>query len=193
MTQLGNGLQDAQRYQDALSVLEADLATERRIGTPEEDLLITRTNLALCLSQLGRNVESLRMRREVFADSLRLNAPDDDDTIISAHHLSESLIHAKLFKEARTLLRKNIRVARRTRENGNELILDLRTTYVRAIYRDTDSSRSDVHEAVAISEDTVRTGRRVFGTEHPYFAGYQQDLEGAHMRLADDESRAADA
>ena len=114
-------------------------------------------------------------------------------TIILAHHLSESLIHAKLFKEARTLLRKNIRVARRTRENGNEVILDLRTTYVRAIYRDTNSSRSDVHEAVAISEDIVRTARRVFGTEHPYFAGYQADLESARMRLADDESRAADA
>ena len=65
------------------------------------------------------------------------------------------------------------------------------TTYARAIYRDTNSLRSDVHEAVAISEGIVRTARRVFGREHPYFAGYQEDLEGARMRLADDESREA--
>ena len=112
-------------------------------------------------------------------------------TLISADHLSESLIHAELFKEAKSLLRKYILVARRTRENGNEVILDLRTSYAQAIYRDTNSSRSDVHEAVAILEDVVRTARRVFGTEHPYFAEYRADLENARMRLADDESRAA--
>ena len=133
------------------------------------------------------------MRREIFADSLRLTGPDSQDTIISADHLSESLIDAKLFKEARTLLRKNIRVARRTREDGNEVILDLRTSYAQAIYRDTNSSRSDVYEAVAILEDVVRTARRVFGLQHPYVAAYRRFLENACMRLADDESRAADA
>ena len=133
------------------------------------------------------------MRREIFADSSRLNAPDDDDTLISADHLSESLRDAKLFKEAKSLLRKYIPVARRTRENGNEILLDLRTSYAQAIYRDTNSSRSDVYEAVAILEDVVRTAQRVFGLQHPYVAAYREDSENAHMRLADDESRAADA
>ena len=59
-----------------------------------------------------------------------------------------------------------------------------------AIYRDTNSSR-DVHEAVAILEDVLRTTRRVFGLQHPFFATYRQDLESARMRLADDESREA--
>ena len=51
----------------------------------------------------------------------------------------------------------------------------------------------DVHEAVAILEDVLRTTRRVFGTSHPNFIEYREDLESARMRLADDESRAADA
>ena len=60
----------------------------------------------------------------------------------------------------------------------------------RAIYRDTNSSR-DVHEAVAILEAVVRTTQRVFGIQHPFFTEYRQDLEGARMCLADDESREA--
>ena len=103
------------------------------------------------------------------------------------------MIDAKLFKEARTLLRKNIRVARRTRDDQDEFVLDLRTSYAQAIYRDTNSSRSDVYEAVAILEDVVRTARRVFGLQHPNVEEYRQDLENACMRLADDESRQARA
>ena len=104
-----------------------------------------------------------------------------------------SLIDARLFNEARSLLHDKILVARRTLQDDNELTLDLRTNDARAIYRDTKSSRGDVHEAVAILEDVVRTARRVFGTQHPYFTEHRKDLELARMRLADDESRAADA
>ena len=48
-----------------------------------------------------------------------------------------------------------------------------------------------MHEVVAILEDVVRTTRRVYGVQHPFFATYRGDLEGARMRLADDESREA--
>ena len=103
---------------------------------------------------------------------------------------SESLIEAKLFEEARALVRDYIPVARRTLGTDHELTFELRTNSARAIYRDTNSSR-DVHEAVAILEDVFRTTRRVFGLQHPIFAEYRQDLENARMRLADDESREA--
>ena len=116
-----------------------------------------------------------------------------ENTIIDAINLSESLIEAKLFKEAKPFLREKIRVALRTRDDRDEFVLDLRANYARAIYYDTNSSRADVHEAVAILEAVVRTTQRVFGIQHPFFTEYRQDLEGARMRLADDESRAADA
>ena len=114
-------------------------------------------------------------------------------TIMDAINLAESLIDAELFEEASSLLRDNIPVARRTLGTDHELTLDLRTSYARAIYSDTNSARSDVHEAVAILEDVVRTARRVFGLQHPYVAAYRRFLENARMRLADDESREARA
>ena len=68
-------------------MLEADLAIDRRIGSCEEDLLTSRTNLALCLSELGRTAESLHMRREIFADAVRLFGKYHGDTIIDAGNL----------------------------------------------------------------------------------------------------------
>ena len=118
---------------------------------------------------------------------------NDSDTIMDAINLAESLIDAELFEEARSLLCDNIPVARRTLGTDHELTLDLRSNYALAISRDTNSSRADVHEAVAILEDVVRTSRRVFGLQHPVFADYREDLESARMRLADDESREANA
>ena len=115
------------------------------------------------------------------------------DTIIDAGNLVDSLLEAELFEEARSLLREYIPVAQRTLGDRNYLPFDLRSAYARAISRDTSSSLSDVHEGVAILEDVVCTTQRVFGTTHPNFIEFRQDLEGARMRLADDESRAADA
>ena len=131
------------------------------------------------------------MRREIFATSSRHRRPDHENRRIDAINLSESLIEAKLFKEARSLLRDNIPVARRTLGGGSEYTLELRTNSARAISRDTNSSR--VHEAVAILEDVLRTTRQVFGVQHPNFADYQEELESARMRLAYDESESREA
>ena len=121
---------------------------------------------------------------------MRHCSPDHEKTIIDAINLSESLIEAKLFEEARSLLRDNIPVARRTLNTEHDLTVTLRSLYACTIYRDTNSSR-DVHEAVAILEDVLRTTRRVYGVQHPFFATYRKDSEIARMRLADDESREA--
>ena len=89
------------------------------------------------------------------------------------------------------MVRDYIPVARRALGDEHKFTLDFRSLYACAISRDTNSSCDDVHEAVAILEDVVRTSRRVFGLQHPFFADYREDLEGARMRLADDESREA--
>ena len=89
------------------------------------------------------------------------------------------------------MVRDYIPVARRALGDEHKFTLDFRSLYACAISRDTNSSRADVHEVVAILEDVVRTTRRVYGVQHPFFATYRGDLEGARMRLADDESREA--
>ena len=130
------------------------------------------------------------MRREIFADGSRLYGTDDSDVILDAEKLVESLIEANLFKEAMSLLRDMIPTARRVLGEGNKFTLYLRAHYARAIYRNMNSSR-DVHEAVAILEDVLLTSRRVLGNQHPHTEEFLVNLETAHMRLADDESRAA--
>ena len=122
------------------------------------------------------------MRREIFADAVRLFGKYHGDTIIDAGNLVDSLLEAELFEEARSLLREYIPVAQRTLGDRNYLPFDLRSAYARAISRDTSSSLSDVHEGVAILEDVVCTTQRVFGTTHPNFIEFRQDLEGARMR-----------
>ena len=174
-----------------MSVNEADLATQRRMGHSEIELLTTRTNLANCLYLLGRTEDCLRMRREIFADSLRLNGPDDEDTIIDALALVRSLINDYLYEEARTLVRDVLPRSRRTLGNGHYLTLDLQCEYACAISLDAKSPLGDVREAVAILEEAVRTIRRIMGAHHPDFAIYRGYLESASMRLADDESREA--
>ena len=123
----------------------------------------------------------------------QISSSDDENTIVDAINLSESLIDAELFEEARTLLRDYIPRSRRTHGDRHDLTLTLRSNYAEAIYRDTSCSLSDVHEAVAILEDVLRTTRQVFGVQHPNFADYQEELESARMRLAYDESESREA
>jgi len=52
------------------------------LGADEEDLLVTRTNIAVCLSELGRDPESLRMKREIYSDTSRILGKDHEDTIV---------------------------------------------------------------------------------------------------------------
>ena len=129
----------------------------------------------------------LRHRGEPSEVSLR----PPKDTFIDAINLADSLIISTLFEEAKSLLRKHIPVARRALGNEHDLTLDLRNLFARVISRDPNSSRDDVHEAVTISEDVLRTTQRVFGTSHPYSRGSREDSESARMRQADDESREA--
>ena len=111
------------------------------------------------------------------------------NAIIDAINLADSLIDAKLFEEARSLLRDMIPTARRLGRYDNAF--SLLSNYARAIYRDTNSSLGDLIDAVSVSEDVLHKARQVFGTQHPLFARYRKNLENARMRLADDESRQA--
>ena len=134
----------------------------------------------------SRSLDCYGARTSVVEADVCVEHHDDAD------ELADSLNDAKLFAEARSLVRSNIPLARRKLGGQHDLTLALQTSYACSIYRDTNSSR-DVHEAVVILEDALQTTRRVFGTSHPNFMEFGRYLENARMRLADDESRAADA
>ena len=54
MSVLGGGLSEARHHEDALSVYEAELAMERRLGASEKTLFAVQTNLASTYMVLGR-------------------------------------------------------------------------------------------------------------------------------------------
>ena len=89
---LGNGLGAAKRHEDALSVREAELSMERRLGDSEEhNILDTQINLADTYRSLGRFQEALHLRRDVYSGRLKLNGEEHRKTLIAAYNYAITL------------------------------------------------------------------------------------------------------
>jgi hypothetical protein len=167
MTVLGNGLHEAEHHEDALSVREADLAMKRRVGAPEEVILVVLGNIANSYETLGRNEEALQIDRDVYSLRLKLHGEEHEMTLIAANNYASSLGRLRLFEEAKSLLRKAMPVARRVFGEGHELTLDMGSTHAVALYEDPAATLDNLREAVTRLEDTARIARRVFGGMHP--------------------------
>ena len=70
------GLCEAEEYEDALSVGEAQLSTLRRVGEIGENILVAQGNLAVLYQNFGRNEEALHLRRDVYYGYFRLYGQD---------------------------------------------------------------------------------------------------------------------
>ena len=88
----GTGLSEAGHYEDALSVNEALLSMERRLGAPEESMLVTQSNLASTYQYHGRLEEALRLKRDVYSGYLRLFGDEHLETIRTAYNYAVSLL-----------------------------------------------------------------------------------------------------
>ena len=183
MNQLGNGLCDSKQYEDALSVYKADLAMMRRLGAPEEHLLVTQGNLAATYSALGRHEEALQLERDVYSGRLRLNGEEHEKTLRAANNYAASLKNYSHFGEAKSLLRKTIPAARRVLGDSSDLTLTMRRTYAAALYADDSSTPDDLREAVTTLEDTARTARHVLGDAHPSARAIEGVLRKARAAL----------
>ena len=71
MNVLGAGLGAARHGDDALSVYEANLSLLRRIGASARSIHNARSNLAFSYGDLGRLDEALRLKRDIYRESLR--------------------------------------------------------------------------------------------------------------------------
>ena len=103
MNVLGLGFFEAEHYEDALSVLEAELSMRRRLGADEDHILSVQGNLATTYLQLGRLEQALRMRQDVYSGLLRINGEEDRDSLLEAHNLASSFISLERVEEARSL------------------------------------------------------------------------------------------
>ena len=185
MTGLGNGLHSAKRYEDALTVREADLALARRFGETR-NIIATLSNLASAYDELGRRSEALSMRQEVYSVTLQLFGEEHIESLIEANNLAKILTRQQppRLEEAKSLLRKTIPVARRVLGASNDLTLRIRASYAWVLSNDSSPSLDDLREAVTTLEDTERIARRVLGGSHPMTVDIDHEMRNARSQLA---------
>ena len=123
------------------------------------------------------------MRRDVYSGWLKLKGEEHNDTLISALNYADSLRRQRRFKEAKSLLRKTMPVARRVVGGSHELALSMSALYTKALYTDEGATLDDVREAVTTLEETERTARRVMGGAHPLTVDIELDLRRARAVL----------
>ena len=127
MMALGNGLYQADHFEDALSVEEAQLSMMRRLGASEQNLLIAQSNLASTYQMLGQHEKALRMRQDVYSGYLKTKGELHIVTLREAFNYASGLVDLKRFKEAKSLLRKTIPVARSVLGDNHRLTFRMRS------------------------------------------------------------------
>ena len=184
MTELGLGLFEADHYEDALSVQETDLATMRRIGASEENILTVQQGIANSYESLGRNDDSLRMEKAIYASRVRLSGAFHEKTLISALNLSITLVRANKACESMAFSRPLLPMSRRALGADHEITLRFAHSYAYAACNCAAASRDEVVFADKLLEDTIRRFRRVLGTAHPSTSKAEGDLFYLRERLA---------
>ena len=190
MGQLGNGLHAADHHEDALSVRETELATLQRIDAPLTGAfkLTAQSNLATTYDCLGRKNDALRLRRDVYSGSLRIDGQEHPETLTMANNLASSLLALHRYAEAKSLLRNLIPVARRVHGDSFDITLMMRWNYASALLGeylngDDKDTLDDLREAVTKLEDLAPTARRVLGGLHPIVPVIEGGLKHARAVL----------
>ena len=199
MNQLGNGLHAANHHEDALTVRKAELVTLWRLDTPEDTILTVKGNLANSYQRLGRNEQTLRLRRAVYNGRLELMGEEHPKTLRAAYNYASSLgwwdesspRDQQRFEEAKSLMLIMIPVAQRVLGENYDITHRMMLTYAQTLYlvHDNFPPLDDLREVVTTVEETARTARRVFGNSHPLLRDIGICLQGARAALRDREGR----
>ena len=114
---------------------------------------------------------------------LQRQAVVNREALGAALNYAVSLKSLERFEEAKSLLRKEIPVARRVLGEGNRLALKMRWIYAEALYKDGSATLDDLREAVTMLDDIARAARQVLGGSHPTTTGIEGELEDARAAL----------
>ena len=126
--------------------------------------------------------ETLRIRREVYAEWSRSKGEEHRHTIVEASNLANLLYSQGSSEEARSILRKMIPVAQRIL-GDDRLTLRMRSVYAVALYSDANATLDNIRETVTSLVETEPTARRVLGAAHPVAEEIRGDLERARALL----------
>ncbi|CAH0376202.1 unnamed protein product [Pelagomonas calceolata] len=180
---LGMGLSAGGHHADAVSVQEAEFSSLQRLGVPEDDILVSQGNLAIAYERNGRPEDCLRTWQDIYSRRLELFGEENELTLQTANNYAWGLCGLERFEEAKALLRKPMRVARRVLGENHEVTLTLKKVYAGSLCNDPDATLEDLREAVTTLEDTTRISRRVFGASHPSTTGHEESLQEAQALL----------
>lgn len=115
---------------------------------------------------------------------MKLYGEENDKTLRATNNYASILIDLRHFKEAQSLMRETIPVARRVLGESNETTLRMRWTYAMALFfEDSTATLDDLSEAVTTLEDIERIARRVFGGAHPTTSAIEENLRDARAVL----------
>ena len=123
------------------------------------------------------------MKRDVYFGTLKLLGEEHRSTVIAANNYAFSLLILHRYEEAKALLRKVMRVARRVLGASHESTILMRWNYARALSEDPAATHGDLREAVNTLEETEQTARRVLGGAHPLTMGIGRDLQKSRAAL----------
>ena len=184
MGTLGSGLYLANYKEDALSVKQAEMSMLRRVGAPEQSILVSQGNIANTYKALGRREEALRMLRDVYSGYLRHRdlGPLHQSTLGMALNLSTSLVDTGNYAEARAFMRDQIALANRVLGSDHPVTLDFQWGYSRAFTLDKDVSAEQLAEVATTLEKTLEISQRVCGREHPRTCSIRGELTFAKTR-----------
>ena len=127
MVALGDALRVNGRPEEALTVFEARAALVRRFWPHNEGgILVTQSNIANCLGQLGRHDAALTLERKIYAKRVAMFGTSHQGTILAGTNQAITLSKLALFDEAKHSIRDQLLpVARQSLGADNYLTLGL--------------------------------------------------------------------
>ena len=105
------------------------------------------------------------------------------ESLVAAGNYISSLVDMRRFEEAKPLLRKVMRVARRVLGEDDDLMLRMRWNHGEVLYKDDGATLDDLREAVSTLEDSEPIARRVLGSSHPRTQAIEKELQDARAAL----------
>ena len=124
------------------------------------------------------------MLRDVYSGYLKLRGEEHEGTIITDSNLADSLMKLERIKEAKSVLRKMVPVARRVLGENQGLTLKMRSIYAQSLYGDPAAMLADLREAGTTLEEMERTARRVLGGAHPLTVDIGKSLRESREALS---------
>ena len=121
------------------------------------------------------------LKRDVYFGFMKLLGEEHAHTLLTAGNYAISLGELRRYAEAKSLLRKQIPVARRVLGENHEQTLRMRGCYAVVLYKSC-ATLEDLREAVTTLEDTERSMRRVLGGAYPMTGMVEKAL--ADLRAA---------